>query len=436
MTVNATSQMIDVLMTPPGLAFTYPNGLPTSVDPAGGTTIRVDVLASNQTPQSGTGKVHLQSANGTHVLPMNEIAANMYEAVLPGFACDDAVTMFFSADDTQATQWNTQPATLPTATLVTVTVSDPFEVASGWVGGQPGDTATTGHWNRMDPEATASQPGDDHTPAGTICWVTNGFAGASIGANDVDGGFTTLISPALDFSATPDASVRYWRWFSNSFTSNRDDDFVVDISGDNGANWVNAETVDRLSTEATGGWFQHSFRVADFVTPGTQVRIRFVAEDQAPGSIVEAAVDDFEIFLLACDGEVARGGAGCPDSTGATLRVQQTGSTHLGQSFDIAVESGIALPSFLVAGFGNTTWNGSPLPVTIPGTGAPGCEISIEPDISLGLLPHGSTLPTNVPNDNALIGLHLYWQAVMIDTALTTPTTIASTDHIRATIGS
>lgn len=433
--VTGSSQTIDVQLTPPGLSFSYPNGLPTSVDPAGGTRIRVDVAAANQSPQPGTGKVHVSSQNGAQTLPMTQLGPNSYEAELPGFSCDDDVQVVFSAEDTQATEWQTPPLTVPTAITVTVTSSDPFEVPSGWTGGLPGDTATTGQWNRMDPEPTAAQPGDDHTPNGTQCWVTNGFAGSSIGANDVDNGFTTLLSPALDFSNAPNAGVRYWRWFSNDFNGNRDDDFRVDISGNNGGSWVNAETVAMNSTQATGGWYEHSFKVADFVTPGAQVRIRFVAEDLAPGSIVEAAVDDFEIFLVECDGEVRRGGAGCPDGTGAVLRVQQTGSTHLGESFLIFVESGSALPTFLNAGFGNAVWQGQALPAPIPGTGVPGCNVSIEADLALGLVPFGGSVQTNVPNSGSFTGLAIYWQAFMFDPALSTPTTLASSDNLKTTIG-
>ncbi|MCR9247336.1 MAG: M14 family zinc carboxypeptidase [bacterium] len=431
-----TSQQFDVQMTPPGLSFSYPTGLPTSVDPAGGTKIRVDVAAANQTPVTNSGRVIVQSQNGTQMLAMTELAPNSYEAELPGFTCDDDVTITFEADDTNAATWQTIPIVVPTATMVSVTSSNPFEVASGWTGGQPGDTAIRGQWNRMDPQPTAAQPGDDHTPAGTQCWVTNGFAGTSIGANDIDGGFTTLISPALDFSSSPDAYVSYWRWFSNNQNGQRDDDFRVDISGNNGATWVNAETVAANSNEATGGWYQHAFKVSDFVTPSAQVRIRFVAKDDAPGSIVEAAIDDFEIFTVDCDGEVARGGSGCPDSTNATLRVQQTGSTHLGSTFEIAVESGVMLPSFLNAGFGDSNWQGQNLPAPIPGTGIPGCNISIEADISLGLLPFGGALPTTVPNAGSFVGLSLFWQGVIFDPALATPTTLASSDNLRTTIGS
>ncbi|MCZ6542668.1 MAG: hypothetical protein O6768_03295, partial [Planctomycetota bacterium] len=72
---------------------------------------------------------------------------------------------------------------------IIVQSQDDLEADTGWVVGAPGDNAVTGIWNRMNPEGTAAQPEDDHTPApGTICWVTDGFAGGGLGANDVDGG--------------------------------------------------------------------------------------------------------------------------------------------------------------------------------------------------------------------------------------------------------
>src|SRR5690606_18602276 len=79
-----------------------------------------------------------------------------------------------------------------------VVLDDDFQTDKGWTVGSPQDNATTGRWNRMVPQATDAQPGSDHTPgAGTICWVTDGNAGSSVGAFDVDNGQTTLTSPTL-----------------------------------------------------------------------------------------------------------------------------------------------------------------------------------------------------------------------------------------------
>ena len=69
----------------------------------------------------------------------------------------------------------------------------------------------------------------------------------------------------------------------------------------NGGAWVTVETVGPTGPEASGGWFRHTFRVASIVTPTANVRLRFVAADLGAGSVVEAAIDDLEVFEL-CPG--------------------------------------------------------------------------------------------------------------------------------------
>jgi DNA-binding beta-propeller fold protein YncE len=182
-------------------------------------------------------------------------------------------------------------------------VTDDFESDLGWTAGDPGDTATAGIWTRVDPNGTAAQPEDDHTPGvGTVCFVTGqGTAGGGVGENDVDGGKTTLLSPVYDLSADSDVELSYWRWFSNNAGSSPNEDvFVVEISDDGGGSWTTVETVGPTGAEVSGGWFLHQFRVADFVTPTTDVVLRFVAEDAGAGSIVEAAVDDLAIVATCC----------------------------------------------------------------------------------------------------------------------------------------
>ena len=112
------------------------------------------------------------------------------------------VEYYFSAGDAVGNQAN-----LPTLApdfffdfLVAFAIDD-VEVAGDWVGGLPGDTATSGEWEHVDPVGTSAQPDSDHTVDGTMCWVTGQHAsGQSDGYNDVDGGFTTLTSPVYDLS--------------------------------------------------------------------------------------------------------------------------------------------------------------------------------------------------------------------------------------------
>lgn len=176
-----------------------------------------------------------------------------------------------------------------------------LEANEGWTAGVPADTAATGAWVRVDPNGTAAQPEDDHTPGGVNCFVTGqGPVGGGLGENDVDGGRTTLLSPPLDVGGLADPRVGYWRWYSNDQGSSPGQDvFTVDISADGGP-WVRLETVGPTGPGTGGGWVYHSARVADFVGPAASVRLRFIAADEGEGSIVEAAVDD--VVVLDCVG--------------------------------------------------------------------------------------------------------------------------------------
>ncbi|MFQ5807252.1 MAG: hypothetical protein ACE5I3_12455, partial [Phycisphaerae bacterium] len=98
-----------------------------------------------------------------------------------------------------------------------------------------------------------------------------------------------------------DPIISYWRWYSNDEGASPNTDvFVVDISNDDGGTWTNVETVGPSGPEASGEWFYHEFRVTDFVTLTAQVKTRFIAADEAPGSIVEAAIDDFSVMDIGC----------------------------------------------------------------------------------------------------------------------------------------
>jgi hypothetical protein len=191
--------------------------------------------------------------------------------------------------------------TAPSAYNLINVLADDFQTNLGWTVG-PGDTATTGAWTRVDPNGTAAQPEDDHTPLpGTICWVTGqGVVGGGLGDNDVDGGFTRLTSPALNFAGATSATIEYWRWYSNDQGAAPNSDvFRAEISN-NGTTWVALETVGPSGPETAGGWFFRSFNAASFVTLTSNVRVRFTAEDAGSGSLVEAAVDDFRAYSLDC----------------------------------------------------------------------------------------------------------------------------------------
>jgi hypothetical protein len=178
---------------------------------------------------------------------------------------------------------------------------DNLETDTGWTVGSPGDDATAGIWERVDPNGTWNgeipvQPEDDHTAEpGVTCWVTgNAPVGADQDANDVDGGLTTLVSPRINCAIDGMILLRYWRWYSNNTPGVLNDVWVAQVSNDDGVSWTDLERTAR----SNGAWLLREFDLSTFVTPTSQVRVRFLASDYGAPSIVEAAVDDIEIVCI------------------------------------------------------------------------------------------------------------------------------------------
>lgn len=202
-------------------------------------------------------------------------------------------------------------------TLSTAATTVDMETNPGWTVGGPTDNATTGLWTRVNPVGTGGglvQPEDDHTPPpGVAAFITGQSAlGDGIGANDVDGGRTTLTTPDYSVTSLAHPVASYFRWYVNDAgASPGTDTWLVEISGDSGASWVTVES----TQQSSAAWTQVSVSLAGVLPgpgPAGSVRARFVASDLGAGSVVEAGVDDFQI-VSTCD---ARALATLPDADG------------------------------------------------------------------------------------------------------------------------
>jgi len=285
------------------LGFEIVSPLPETVLPNETTTIEVTVVSIGDGVQvPGSGKLHY-SLNGdpwTEVA-MTAVTADSYEATLPALACDDNLTYRFSATEaTYGEFYDVEEAdghTVFAASAVDVVMSDDFETATGWtVSGDAGD----GQWNRGVPVGGGDRgdPANDFDGSGQ-CFLTDNVDGNS----DVDDGTTILTSPTIDMSAG-DAEIHYARWYSNDYGDDPHNDVMqVYISDDDGANWVLVETVGPVD-EASGGWYEHSFSASQYVTPTSQIKMRFDVSDLSSGSVVEAAIDDFSVTIYECVGFV------------------------------------------------------------------------------------------------------------------------------------
>jgi hypothetical protein len=254
------------------------------------------------------------------------------------------------------------------AGVIVTVFEDGFETDLGWTPGVPGDDAITGMWERADPNATywgaeEVQPENDHTPgSGAQCYITQqSNPGDSQGAYDVDGGVTTLVSPAIDLSDLQSALLEYHRWYaSNTGSAPNDDDFIVDVSNDGGVTWQNLETLSYTERSWTG----IRLFIEDYVQLTSDMRFRFVAADSSPGSIVEAAVDDFLILGcagVAIDAEAPVVMVGNPDG-GETLYygsihdIEWTANDNIGVvevSILLSTDGGVTYPDTVSAGEAN-----------------------------------------------------------------------------------
>jgi hypothetical protein len=287
---------------------TFPAGLPAALTPNGLTPVQVRIEPLVGTVNASTAKVFIRTVGGSSYVtyPLTPLGSNLYQANLPGGDCPSEVNYYFTVQmasgDIMASP-STAPAQFyatPVASEFGELVFDTFEAAtSSWTVGATGDTATAGLWTRVDPVGTAAQPEDDFTASpGVKCWVTGqGAVGGAAGVADVDGGATTLVSPAFDCSGFADAYISYHRWYSNNTGAGPNaDSMPIEISGDNGTTWVQLENV----TENAGAWVKKTFRIQTYVPASTQVRIRFRAQDLNAGSIIEAAVDDVRVYGATC----------------------------------------------------------------------------------------------------------------------------------------
>jgi C1A family cysteine protease len=306
--IGYSAAYVNYAPTTPAIEFAYPSGLPEITDPTQPTTFPVHIVANGGSAVDGTGQLHYSMDGGTFtVAPMTQGLPNQYQATLPATAAFNRYYWYVSAEEASAGRrydpWNPPVGTYWSISAGTQTVvfEDDFETNTGWT---VHSGATTGNWERADPEEVyyatmhyVTQPEDDHTSSGTHCYVTEAAAGSGAGSYDVDGGPTRLTSPVIDLSGVDLAKVSYWRWYH--IGTSWDDELTVQVSNNGGGSWVTVETVENRQL-----WTHAEWIVNDYVPLTSQMQIRFVADDQSPGSLVEALIDDFRVVAYGEGGQL------------------------------------------------------------------------------------------------------------------------------------
>ena len=285
--------------------FSFPQGLPELVSPLGGFAFNVEINDLEESQDPSTATLHVDRGNGFEMFELVEIASGVYEAHFPASECTTEIKYYFSCSTLEGNS-QSSPSSAPTAYYtavsadgVTVLFEDDFETDKGW--SVSGD-ALDGEWDREIPDGGGDRgdPPSDADGSG-ICYLTDSVDGNS----DVDGGSTILTSPVIDAIASGPVLVSYSRWYSNTFGNAPEaDEFVVEVSNNNGATWTNLETVGPSGSEVGGGWFTKTFKISDVIEPTNQMRFRFTASDLDDGSVVEAGLDAFKVIRVHCSKNV------------------------------------------------------------------------------------------------------------------------------------
>ncbi len=283
--------------------FDYPNGLVDQLDPSGGTTVRVEVLAADDNPISGTGMLHYNDGNGWVAVAMNEVSDNVYDAVFPGFDCAAGVSYYFSSDATDGGN-HTDPRDAPDSSFsatafddVLIAFEDNFEGDQGWTATNLG--ASSGDWQRGVPVNDGSweyDPTSDGDGSGSAYLTQN-----QNGNTDVDGGAVRLTSPQFDMSGDQGFTIEYL-YYLRLTNSGAEDGLLVEISGNGNAGpWT---TVVDHRTDGGTDWRANAVTDADLAGLGVgltnNMRMRFTARDNDPQSINESGIDGFRVSALTC----------------------------------------------------------------------------------------------------------------------------------------
>ena len=401
------------------LNFDFPNGRPTLVNPDGTTTMRVTISASTLTPIPGTRTRHSSSGGAFTSVATTQVSPDVYDAIFPALPCLTNVSYYVSAQSSGGL--STEPSQAPNQAFETIvarniTIVRDFDFNSappGW--GVTNTNLSTGAWVRGTPATggTRGEPASDFDGSGQ-CWITGNTTN-----EDVDDGPTALTTEIMNLSTLSDPRVTYTRWITND---DGDDFLTVDISENGGTTWVTIETIGD-----TVGWNTVDWRILDFISNLTQVRIRWSVADQPNNSVTEAGLDAFRIYDVACDqASWTTFGSPCLGTFGVPV-LSASAPPALGTTFLLTMTNvGAGLPVILT-GLDNTSYSGSPLPAPLTPFGfGVACQLHVRPDVSEILPNFGGTAfySLAIPNDPSLGGLPIFHQGLVF--AGTSATTFGS----------
>ncbi|MHC5113325.1 MAG: S8 family serine peptidase [Planctomycetota bacterium] len=282
----------------PALFVSLPVHLPSLVAPNTPVDLDVTISDGEEAVVPGSEMLHYRFDGGAFTsVPLSDLGGGSYLGTIPGASCGDVPEYYVSAQGDQGTVVFDPP--LAPSLFETYDIGEEFvgytqdfENATGWT--VTNTAVTGGAWEVGVPagDGLRGDPTVDFDGSGQ-CFLTQNGAGNT----DVDGGPTTLTSELIDATAHTDPYISYARWFTKDDPAPDPDNFLVEVSDDDGASWSVVEDL----TSPLNGWQVNTFRLLDHGDVTNQVRLRFSVTDNPNNTIVEAGVDAIQIVSEECD---------------------------------------------------------------------------------------------------------------------------------------
>jgi hypothetical protein len=146
---------------------------------------------------------------------------------------------------------------------------------------------------RGDPAATTSSGAKQlgTTVSGTNDLVTGASAGTAAGDFDVDGGTTTIQSPAITLPASGPLTLSFSWYLAHGSNSSSADSFSAAVVHSGGTTTLFTQA--GAASNRNGAWASRTASLTPYA--GQSIRIVFRAVDASTASLVEAGVDDVRI---------------------------------------------------------------------------------------------------------------------------------------------
>jgi len=195
---------------------------------------------------------------------------------------------------------------------ISSSVSQPLELERGYYDDFTFDYGWTvsgtslNSWERGEPvgtyDGTMTEINPDLDVTGdcsTSCYVTDN-GGAPYNSSDVDDGNTVLVSPYFDATIYSNPVLSYYyRYLCIAGLGTPNDNMTFRVT--NGTDTVLIQSVGPFEG-TNGSWVQSTFPLSGLITLTDSTRLIVDVRDEAPGNIVEGALDEFRI-----DGQITIG---------------------------------------------------------------------------------------------------------------------------------